>query len=377
MKSESSTAQINCTVDSSMHFSQSQSIHITNLEFIGCGGNQVIQVKEFLITDTTFEGRENSGTALELIGTTAQIVNSTFVSNRKGSNMEFFLFGGDNLIIEFVGGAIIGTNNTTVTISQSKFEDNKADYGGAIFADNYSIINLTDNVSFVNNLAGDGGVLYSGRGVIATINASTFYNNTGLNVLSSSFSTLIMEASEFHDNFVSEAGILILFQSSITIEASKFHGNVVNDAVVLSSINSNLTIEGSVFNANNGGVLLSKNSTIMVGDCNFTNSTSLLGIVIFALDGSKIQYHNHLLIDKNSAVNAIVLYDSEFIGYHSGNFTFSNTFGSLLAVNSNITFSGNTKFVNNQPPTSAITLFQSNVFIDGECNLKHNHAENG
>jgi hypothetical protein len=36
MKSESSRAQIKCTNDSSMHFSQSQSIHITNLEFIGC-----------------------------------------------------------------------------------------------------------------------------------------------------------------------------------------------------------------------------------------------------------------------------------------------------------------------------------------------------
>ena len=25
----------------------------------------------------------------------------------------------------------------------------------------------------------------------------------------------------------------------------------------------------------------------------------------------------------------------------------------------------------------AITLFQSNVFFDGECNLEHNHAKNG
>ena len=89
MISGSSTAQIKCTNESSMHFRQSQCIHITNLEFIGCGGNQVKHVKEFVIKDSKFEGQENSGTALELIATIAQIVNSTFVSNRKGSYGQF------------------------------------------------------------------------------------------------------------------------------------------------------------------------------------------------------------------------------------------------------------------------------------------------
>ena len=53
-----------------------------------------------------------------------------------------------------------------------------------------------------------------------------------------------------------------------------------------------------------------------------------------------------------------------------------------------MTFSGYTKFVNNQSPNTttdtvqefeggAITLFQSNVYIDGECSLEHNQAENG
>ena len=75
MKSENTTAHIKCTNDSSVHFSQSQYIHITNLEFIGCGGNQVRQIEEFVVEGTKFEGRENSGTALELIETTAQIIN--------------------------------------------------------------------------------------------------------------------------------------------------------------------------------------------------------------------------------------------------------------------------------------------------------------
>ena len=41
MKSENSIAQIKCTSYSHIHFSHSKYIQITNLEFIGCGGNHV------------------------------------------------------------------------------------------------------------------------------------------------------------------------------------------------------------------------------------------------------------------------------------------------------------------------------------------------
>ena len=42
-----------------MHFYQSQGIRITNLEFIGCGGNQVRHVEEFVVKDAKFEGQES------------------------------------------------------------------------------------------------------------------------------------------------------------------------------------------------------------------------------------------------------------------------------------------------------------------------------
>ena len=55
----------------------------------------------------------------------------------------------------------------------------------------------------------------------------------------------------------------------------------------------------------------------------------------------------------------------------------------LITASSNMNFSGYTEFINNQPSQNAlqeggaITLFQSNVFFDGVCNLEHNLAENG
>ena len=225
MKSENLTAKIKCTSDSNFHFSQTQSIHITNLEFIGCGGNQVNHVEEFLVNNTKFEGQNNSGTALKLIATTAQIINSIFVSNRKGSSGKYAASLGT--YIGFIGGAIIATNGANINISRSKFEDNRAGCGGAIFGDN-SMITITDNVSFVSNYATQyGGVLCSNRSVMTTISASTFnknhLSNDGRGVLWSVNSVIIIEISEFHAN--GGGDVLAIFYSTIIIQACKFDRN--------------------------------------------------------------------------------------------------------------------------------------------------------
>ena len=507
MKSENSTAQIKCTSNSHIRFSQSQYIHITSLEFIGCGGNQVKNVEEFVVQDTTFKGQENSGTALELIETTAQIVNSTFVSNRKGSyrkcpitglcsygffggaiiatnstinisqsNFEYsgveldisnaISFGGvlysdsSNIIIvesQFqhnsatIGGVLASFNSNNITINASQFQNNSATYGGVLYS--YSNNNITINASqFQNNSATTGGVLrsYSSNnniiinvsqfqnnsattgGVLAsysnnnitinasqfqnnsatyggvlrsyssnniTINASQFQNNSatlyGGVLFSSSSSIITMNASEFHNNSATYGGVLDSSNSNITINASEFHNNsaTLGGGVLFSSSSSIITMNASEFHNNSatdeGGVLRSYSSTItIVGTSIFTKNVSPIGAVIYSSDDSKIQHHNYLLIDNNWADRYAVIYlsDSDFIGHGSGNITFSNNSGSLVAFNSNITFMGYARFENNQPPQTitgdfqeggAITLFQSNIFFDGSCNLEHNLAENG
>ena len=399
MKSENSTAQIKCTSDSSMQFYQSQSIHITNLEFIGCGGNQVRQVEEFVVENTKFKGQKNSGTALELIETTAQIVNSTFLSNRKGSFRECAIFfpGYGYVFDRSTGGAIIATNST-IEISRSRFEDNGADGGGAIFAEQDSIINMSGNVFVSNNAIIGGGVLASANSTI-TIEGSEFQNNNAIRyggVLASANSTIIIEGSEFHDNYASyDGGVLASIYSNITIEASGFHNNSARflNGGVLYSNSSTITIEASGFHGNNainkGGVLASSSSNITIAGSNFTNNVSPIGAIIYATSRSMIQHiHSFLLVDNNKADRYAVIYlsDSKFFGNDSGNVTFSNNLGSLMAFNSNINFTGYATFVNNTRSQNisgdfqeggAITLFQSNVFFDGVCNLEHNHAENG
>ncbi len=451
MKSENSKAQIQCTNDSAMHFYQSQCIHITNLEFIGCGGNQVRHAEEFVVKDTKFEGQENSPTAIELIETTAQIVSSTFVSNRKGLYRECVNFGlvnGCGFTSDgFSGGAIIATNST-VEISQSRFNENGADFGGAIFAEQGSIINMSGNVFVSNDANKWGGALHSSSSNITIEacefhgnNTSTRYGNGGAlssynstitieanvfasmgwgGVLYSSSSNITIEACKFYDNNAELGGVLYSdYSNAITIKASNFHNNSATiDVGVLYSRSSSITIEATEFlhnNAGSGGVLYSEHSTVTIeateflhnsasneggvlqssssmitlAGSSFTNNVSPIGAIIYANFGSAIQHiHSILLIDNNMADRYAVIYlsDSEFIGNDSGNVTYSNNLGSLMAFSSNITFTGHAIFVNNQPRTvsgdfqqgGAITLlFQSNIFFDGVCNLEHNHAENG
>ena len=175
MISQNTTAQIRCAhYNSQMVYNCTQTVHITNLEFIGCGDNEVVNVDKLVIHKTTFSGQENSGTALELIETTAQIINCTFLSNRNGQ----FRFWSSYIQLGEVGGAIIATRSN-VNISQSIFENNGASHVdiGAIFAEQRSIISIYAS-TFVSNSAYFG-IIYSNSCSI-TVKASNFYRNCGV-----------------------------------------------------------------------------------------------------------------------------------------------------------------------------------------------------
>ena len=296
MKSENSIAQIKCINDSSMHFNQSQYIHISNLEFIGCGGNLVEHVQKFVVQDTNYEGQQNSGTALELINTRAQIINSTFINNRKGSYRECVIAFDQLRCLGsgFIGGAIITSYNSIVDINQSKFEDNGAEYGGAIFAEPNSVINLSGNVFIDNSAYYFGGVLFSFSSTI-TIEASEFNNNSADywgGVLYSRGSNITIETSEFNNNSaIYQGGVLFSYSSTITIEASEFNYNSADyRGGVLFSFSSTIAIEASEFNNNSadhwGGVLYSRGSNITIETSEFNNNSADYGGVLFSFSST-------------------------------------------------------------------------------------------
>ena len=417
------TAQIKCTRYSQVVFNHSLNIDIANLEFVGCGGIQGLRVDRFVARNATFRDQEYSE-SLQLIETTAQIINCTFSSNT--------IYPVEQLLQPTatlksakaslqVGGAITATHSN-VEISQSIFANNGAAYhGGAILAEQQSIININSS-GFISNSTWLGILILNSSN--ATIEQSIFKENIGSTLLLEYDSNVKIYDSEFYNNSASNAviyliGVLYLFNSSATIEKSTFEYNF--GITSLLTENSEITIGMSKFKHNTGSVVLSNNSTVEITTSTFDNNTEAAtagfpilnkGIVLGSSRGSikvndsnftnnnspvivalrsKIEHYNSLLIMNNSAAEngfaIIVLDNSEFIGHHSGNATISDNLRSLIAFNSNITLLGNVKFLNNRQPISitgnflqeggAITLLQSSAYLHGTASFEHNYAENG
>ena len=313
MTSEGMTAaQVVCRNNSNLHFNSSQHISISNLEFIGCGGNLVEHVEKLTVKDTQFTGKSANGTALEIAEVAAaQIVNSTFEFNI-GGNLKTITYGEFSVYESdySVGGAIIATGSV-ISIIQSKFENNYAMHGGAIYAQKHSVIKIHNSTFSKNIVIINGGVLCS-SGSNITIGASKFANNMAANaggVLYSRESIIKIRASKFHANGAvdlvrgsglgsSAGGVLYSILSNVTIETSKFDKNLATAAAdepdgggVLFSSQSTITIEKSKFYYNSvtshytgGGVLNSWWSNITIKSSKFYRNNAAVAIKIPAED---------------------------------------------------------------------------------------------
>ena len=314
MKSINSTiAQIQCANNSHINFNQSESIYIANLDFIGCVGNEVKQVEIFVAQYSNFNGQNNRRSVLELTDTTAQIINCTFTSSYgQGSHLAHTdcAYFDSCFSSGFTGGAVTATNST-IDISQCKFENFEADFGGAIFAEAGSIINMTGTIC-MNNIAINGGALYSihsdiimeecefhkniayGGGVLysnasnITVGASKFRNNVGIisgGVLHNLLSDITITASEFYGSSALQGGSLYSSRSIVNIETSEFHDNTATDGGVLYSTDNDIRIQTSEFHHNsaiNGGVLHSSNGDIMLLlECKLHDNSATNGGVLY------------------------------------------------------------------------------------------------
>ena len=296
------TAQIECTSTSNILLYHIQYALIKNIEFIGCEGNQVEGVEEFVLQNTKFEGRGYSGSALQLTKTSAQIFNTTFVLNL--GIILCVLQPGFIPYCVYYGGAIFA-NHSKVSLSQSRFEGNSAPFGvgGAIFAGN-SIIR-SSNCMFSSNVAYSGGSLAIFNSTLI-IESSNFDGNRGFGyesrggVLLSGSSNVLIKTSRFGKNFATYGGVLDFFGSNVSIETSKFDNNFATEiGGVLCSLNSDITIQASEFSNNSatveGGILQSdSSSTIMIEECGFENNfvAQRGGVLFSSIMSSAIKVDN-------------------------------------------------------------------------------------
>ena len=139
--------KITCKQSTMFKFNSVSHLHISGIEFIRCGGNRIESVGNFALQNSGFYGQRANRTALELVESTATIVSCFFISNSNhvGSIRSF------TAIANNVGGAIIATHSN-IMISKSTFEDNIAEQGGAIYSEEGSTFTIM-NSTFVDNHA--------------------------------------------------------------------------------------------------------------------------------------------------------------------------------------------------------------------------------
>ena len=320
--SSSEMASITCQHNTRFYFEHIGSVVIGNLTFLGCGNNKVLSCDRLTVEGSTFIGHNESGTALEIIKTSACIINKcSFVSNTVGNYRGLFKdpFNSSVFGFAYIGGALI-TYQSHAIIANALFEGNRAELGGAIFviASNVTIINSV----FANNSAdklrtsvfphAHGGVLFCVKSSISLIKSELYGNNaTYGGVIFINNDIFKDSVSKFYDAVADVEGATVVYnQSNFSIHNSEFLNNSTHTGIKLHNGDnkqylSAVNINGSLFHSNKafvGGVIsLIDPPSLMTIFCQseFVNNYGTFGGVIsIASKGSNVTFMKSLF-DQN------------------------------------------------------------------------------
>ena len=357
------THVISCKPRVSFNFENITKVWIKGLKFIGCGSNTFSLIKNFTIENSTFQGQNNSGTALDTTETNLTIVNSLFVSNRIGRCLIIFDSSTTSNRSIRAGGAIF-VAKSNLSIIKCTFVNNSAEVGGAMYSTSYELNNISiSNSIFVSNRA----AISSNH--IQVCNYPSILATSGSigGAIAIFTTTLIIKNSTFTNN-TSEAGdggALSIQQRSVThIHSSEFCGNSAKSyggALFIVESHNN-TINSSKFlnnSATKGGVVYSiQGSMIATTESIFGWNSAKLSGGVMSLDQETRLQDNHSLFIHNRATTGGVLYH-----VRSG-LTLQDSIFSLNQA----TESGGAMY---------ILQNKREVIFSGYCNLTHNSAGTG
>ena len=308
-------ASITCQHNSRLYFEDIGSVVIGNLTFLGCG-NKVLSCDRLTVEGSTFIGHNESGTALEVIKTSACIINNcSFVSNIVGNYRGLFKdpFKSSVFGFAYIGGALI-THQSHAIIDNTLFKGNRAELGGAVFviASNFTITNSVFANNSVDKLCTSvylGGALFCVKSSISLIKSELYGNHAGYagGVIFINNDIFKDNVSKFYDAVADVDGAAVVYNQSnilihnfefLTHTGTKLHSR--DNKQYLSVVN----INGSLFHWNTayiGGVisLADPPSLVNIYQSKFVNNYGRFGGVIsISSKDSNITFMNSLF-DQN------------------------------------------------------------------------------
>ena len=332
--------------------------------------------KDIEITESKFINNQaiRNGGIIKMDGGNLNIIDSEFKLNRAGESGGILQteYGNINMTKSFfnsnsakLGGAL-HYSHATVTLQDIQFFNNSATIHGGVFYSVQCITTISDGIFKNNHAHSSGGTLYIVRGSTSVYN-STFSSNSAGNdgaVIRSQYNNLTIFGCIFEDNYAKyEGGVLWTDQVELNVSKTKFSNNSANcGGAIHSELGHSLLDYTSFTNnkANTGGVLWAKNAKFKSNSVNITHNRGNFSVLY--------------LLTSTTVWSTI---------------TFSENFGSMLTVESDVVITGNSRMVNNvQPPHwtidkrlqrgGAITAtYKSNVVFKGKCELRNNSAKHG
>ena len=307
----SQTCTLQCNQNAQLVFDSILYVHIRNIDLLECSGSKVSNTENFTLSNTSFTGsiHVTSGSALEILESTALLCDCSFTNYFYGTHRGIIANIPQSTVTvhkteKWIGGALI-VNRSNISIFKGNFTQNRAQIGGAIYAENGAIVNITKS-KFIYNAANSsfftpeetaaGGALY------ATNNCSIFVSDSVLdrNVVYHGYRVggtmaiyqgLICVIRSVLSNSMADIGAVVyMLESQGVFNLSTVSNNrAVYDGGVLYLVNSSLNLSHSVLAKNKafrGGVLFLSQSTMDTQNCTFVknsaNGNNAQGGVIYA-----------------------------------------------------------------------------------------------
>ena len=232
----------------------------------------------------------------------------------------------------------------------------------------YDLPFIITNSTFSNNSANiSGGVMYTYNSSFHIIGCTFINSSAAINggVMSTSESSLNITSSKFNNNSANRGGVMFTPICLYNIASSAFTNN----------------------SANRGGVMYTYlHSSFNITTSNYTNNNAAdIGGVAYAGISSFITFiGSRFHANKANGFGGIMFTIESFTHVTDG--IFGHNSGSLYIFNSNLTFSGYTRFENCAEPShkpageregGAITSIQSTVIFTGVNSLSNNQARDG
>ena len=404
----------NTTTGSAVLYTAFSNVTINGSNFIhneaDVGGALVAHNSSLHIDRSIFSDNiANFGGVMVTSGSTIDIVNSILKNNLARGSGGVMVTYNDRLkicdttftenIADIFAGVILTFGYVSFTISSSNFISNSAGYdGGVMNLYHDSVFNVIDS-TFTFNTGAYGGVMHIQGESLFTINNSSFtfnhatYDGGVVRLVGNSL--FIISNSNFISNDASYNGgvMAIDLDGTLFISNSTFTSNFAyNGGVIGTTLGSSIIISNSIFNfnaaTNHGGVIqIYTEVFINISNSTFINNSriaSMAGAVIYCVAGT-------VCIDNSNFVSNNNYFEVSLISMircltHIANTTFDHNVGSIYTVNSNLTFSGYSKFANSPYSLSdsisqggGITSFQSTILLTRGSNtiFSNNQAKDG